>query len=79
MKDRYEDGNYRLDIIRNAAVYWRGEGKYTHLPTNMVERFEVSWNDRSQQKGAWEKLRARVAYATRPRHTVASAPAGSSE
>jgi protein subunit release factor A len=56
----FEKSDIRLEIFRDASMRWRGNGKYTHLPTGIVETFEVSWADRSQQKAAFEKLEARV-------------------
>lgn len=52
-----DDGEFRVEIFKDASVHWRGHGKYTHLPTGKVEEFDVAWNDRSQQKAAWKKLR----------------------
>lgn len=50
----------RTDYYRDASVYWRGYGRVVHIPTGLVEEFDIAWNNKFGIKAAVDALEARV-------------------
>ncbi len=54
---------FRVDYFRHASVHWYGRGKVVHLPSGLVEEFDIAWNDRSGIANAKDRILKRLSRA----------------
>lgn len=54
--------NFRIDYYQDSSVHWHGRGKVVHLPSGLVEEFDIAWNDQTGIARAKERIQERLVH-----------------